>query len=40
MPVIEAVRRGTVAGAIVASQLPCSEAMPRLEQLEEQLASR
>jgi 5-dehydro-2-deoxygluconokinase len=30
----EAVRRGSVAGAIVASQLACSEAMPRLEQLE------
>src|SRR5205823_10594134 len=30
----EAVRRGTVAGAIVASQLACSEAMPRLEELE------
>jgi 5-dehydro-2-deoxygluconokinase len=40
MAVVEAVRRATVAGAIVASQLPCSEAMPRLEQLEEQLAGR
>jgi 5-dehydro-2-deoxygluconokinase len=38
IPVAEAVRRGTVAGAIVASQLPCSEAMPRLEQLEQQPA--
>jgi 5-dehydro-2-deoxygluconokinase len=30
----EATRRGTVAGALVAAQLACSEAMPRLEQLE------
>jgi 5-dehydro-2-deoxygluconokinase len=30
----ESVRRGTVAGAIVASRLACSEAMPRLEELE------
>ncbi len=30
----EAVRRGTVAGALVASRLACSEAMPRLEELE------
>jgi 5-dehydro-2-deoxygluconokinase len=30
----EAVRRGTVAGALVAAQLACSEAMPRLEELE------
>ena len=30
----EAVRRGTVAGAIVASQLACSEAMPTLAELE------
>ncbi len=29
-----AVRRGNRAGAIVASQVPCSEAMPRLEELE------
>jgi sugar/nucleoside kinase (ribokinase family) len=28
------VRRGTVAGAIVASRLACSEAMPREEELE------
>jgi sugar/nucleoside kinase (ribokinase family) len=34
MPLVEAVRRGTVAGALVASQLACSEAMPRLEELE------
>ncbi len=34
----EAVRRGSVAGAIVASQLACSEAMPRLEELEAKLA--
>jgi 5-dehydro-2-deoxygluconokinase len=34
----EAVRRGSVAGAIVASQLACSEAMPTLEQLEAELA--
>lgn len=40
LPVVDAVRRGTVAGAIVASQLACSEAMPRLEQLEGQLAGR
>jgi 5-dehydro-2-deoxygluconokinase len=34
LPLIEAVRRGTVAGALVAAQLSCSEAMPRLEELE------
>jgi 5-dehydro-2-deoxygluconokinase len=34
MPLVEAVRRGTVAGALVASQLACTEAMPRLEELE------
>jgi 5-dehydro-2-deoxygluconokinase len=34
MPLVEAVRRGAVAGAIVASRLACSEAMPRLEELE------
>jgi 5-dehydro-2-deoxygluconokinase len=33
----EAARRGSVAGAIVASQLACSEAMPRLEELEAEL---
>jgi 5-dehydro-2-deoxygluconokinase len=36
-PLEEAVRRGSVAGAIVASQLACSEAMPRLEELEAKL---
>ena len=30
----EAVHRGTIAGALVAAQLACSEAMPRLEELE------
>lgn len=30
----DAVRRGTVAGALVASQLACSEAMPRLVEIE------
>jgi 5-dehydro-2-deoxygluconokinase len=34
LPLAEAVRRGTVAGAIVASRMACSEAMPRLEELE------
>jgi 5-dehydro-2-deoxygluconokinase len=34
LPLVDAVRRGTVAGAIVASRLACSEAMPRLEELE------
>jgi 5-dehydro-2-deoxygluconokinase len=34
LPLIEAVRRGTVAGAIVASRLACSEAMPFLDELE------
>jgi len=34
MPLVEAVRRGTVAGALVAAQLACSEAMPRIEDLE------
>jgi 5-dehydro-2-deoxygluconokinase len=33
----ESVRRGSVAGAIVASQLACSEAMPTLRQLESEL---
>jgi 5-dehydro-2-deoxygluconokinase len=33
----EAVRRGSVAGALVASQLACSEAMPTLEELEAEL---
>ncbi|MDQ3994088.1 MAG: 5-dehydro-2-deoxygluconokinase [Actinomycetota bacterium] len=35
--VTEAVRRATVAGALVAAQLACSEAMPRLGELEEAL---
>ena len=34
----EAARRGSVAGAIVASQLACSEAMPRVAELEAELA--
>jgi sugar/nucleoside kinase (ribokinase family) len=34
LALVEAVRRGTVAGALVAAQLACSEAMPRLEELE------
>jgi 5-dehydro-2-deoxygluconokinase len=34
LPLVEGVRRGTVAGAIVASRLACSEAMPRLDELE------
>jgi 5-dehydro-2-deoxygluconokinase len=34
LPLAEAVRRGTVAGAIVASRLACSAAMPREEELE------
>ena len=37
LSLVEAVRRGTIAGAIVASQLACSEAMPRLEELESAL---
>jgi 5-dehydro-2-deoxygluconokinase len=37
LPLEEAVRRGSVAGAIVASQLACSEAMPRLDELEAEL---
>jgi 5-dehydro-2-deoxygluconokinase len=38
LPLVEGVRRGTVAGAIVASRLACSDAMPRLEELEAVLA--
>jgi len=38
-PLVEAVRRGTVAGALVASQLACSEAMPTLAQIEEAMAA-
>ena len=34
LPLVEAVRRGNVAGALVAAQLACSEAMPRIEDLE------
>ena len=34
LSLVDAVRRGTVAGALVAAQLACSEAMPRLEALE------
>ena len=34
LSLVEAVRRGTVAGAIVASRLACADAMPRLEELE------
>ncbi len=34
LPLVEAVRRGVVAGALVAGELACSEAMPRLEELE------
>lgn len=34
LALVEAARRGTVAGALVAAQLACSEAMPRLEDLE------
>ena len=38
VPLVESVRRGTVAGALVASRLACSEAMPLLEELEAVLA--
>ena len=34
IPLVEATRRANVAGALVAAQLACSEAMPRLEDLE------
>jgi 5-dehydro-2-deoxygluconokinase len=34
LPLAEAVRRGSVAGALVAAQLACSEAMPTLAELE------
>jgi 5-dehydro-2-deoxygluconokinase len=37
LPLVEGVRRGAVAGALVASQLACSEAMPTLAELEEAL---
>jgi 5-dehydro-2-deoxygluconokinase len=36
-PLVEAVHRGTVAGALVASRLACSAAMPRLDELESAL---
>ena len=36
---VDAVRRGTVAGAIVAGRLACSEAMPRLDELESALTA-
>jgi 5-dehydro-2-deoxygluconokinase len=39
LPLTQAVRRGSVAGALVAAQLACSEAMPRLGELEEALAA-
>ncbi len=34
LSLVEAVRRGTIAGALVAAQLACSEAMPQLGELE------
>jgi len=34
LPLAEAARRGNIAGAIVASRLACSEAMPRLVEIE------
>jgi 5-dehydro-2-deoxygluconokinase len=34
LPLVEGVRRGSVAGALVAAQLACSEAMPTLDELE------
>ena len=34
MPLVDGVRRGSVAGALVAAQLACSEAMPTLDELE------
>ncbi len=34
LPLVEAARRGAVAGALVASRLACSESMPRLHELE------
>jgi 5-dehydro-2-deoxygluconokinase len=40
LPLREAVRRGNMAGAIVASRLACSEAMPTLDELESALAAR
>ena len=37
LPLLECVRRGTVAGALVASRMTCSDAMPRLEELDRAL---
>jgi 5-dehydro-2-deoxygluconokinase len=37
LPLEEAARRGSVAGAMVAAQLACSEAMPTLQELEAEL---
>jgi len=34
LPLVEAARRGNIAGALVASRLACSEAMPRLVEIE------
>ena len=34
LPLVEGVRRGSVAGALVAAELACSEAMPTLGELE------
>jgi 5-dehydro-2-deoxygluconokinase len=34
LPLVEAVRRGSVAGALVAAQVACSEAMPHADELE------
>jgi 5-dehydro-2-deoxygluconokinase len=39
LPLVEAVRRGTVAGALVAAELGCSSAMPTLRDLEGALAA-
>ena len=39
LPLVDAVRRGTVAGALVAAQLSCSEAMPYLDELEQALGA-
>jgi 5-dehydro-2-deoxygluconokinase len=38
LSLVDAARRGSVAGALVASQLACSDAMPRLDELEAALA--
>ena len=34
LPVVEAIRRGTAAGAIVATRLSCSTAMPRVDEVD------